>query len=480
MDDTRLGFPEMSFAWRAGTKQHLLGSDYVLYDPIKPVEEHPTTVEFELMSNQTFLFGPNTKFRFKLSIQEKESADAGEWKDATAADNADKMVMAPNFIGHLIKEISLFHANNKLFTTDEARFISPYVDTFLYNYMDELGKKLLCPQPCHPGNGTPNEIGSWSYDLATGKDWDKYSKTILTGEEIWFDYIPIHLFPFFQRSNFLIDNNLPSPLPMTPGSDKLLVRMSFNDKFDNIFKKKAGNLKQYRVVINTVQLLVEQARLSPTFERNLYSKTSLLPYAGVTKIMIAESIGASVLMHKARFQNVAFPEGLFVFALPQKCIAGTFPYSENTDGNVFSQHNIKDIQVTYNSQSLYTQDPNISMVENSYMEVKQMIDHLAAPPFGVTMDHKKVTLDVIKNGGKNTPYPHVYINLCNFGDKARLVPLLNDGSVLAQNRDLDLNITFKTGGAVAGVTYFFYLFYTDINMIFDLKNKKFYSPYLNK
>ena len=114
------------------------------------------------------------------------------------------------------------------------------------------------------------------------------------------------------------------------------------------------------------------------------------------------------------------------------------------------------------------------------MEVKQMIDHLAAPPFGVTMDHKKVTLDVIKNGGKNTPSPHVYINLCNFGDKARLVPLLNDGSVLAQNRDLDLNITFKTGGAVAGVTYFFYLFYTDINMIFDLKNKKFYSPYLNK
>ena len=209
-------------------------------------------------------------------------------------------------------------------------------------------------------------------------------------------------------------------------------------------------------------------------------KKNLLPYAGVTKIMIAESIGASLLTHKARFQNVAFPEGLFVFALPQKCIAGTYPYQENADGNVFSQHNIEAIQLTYNSQPLYTRDPNISMVEDNFMEVKQMIDHLATPPFGVTMDPKKVTLNSVKSGGKNTTYPHVYINLCNFNDKTRLVPLLNDGSVMAQNHDLDLTVNFKTGGATANVTYFFYLFYTDINMVLDLKNNKFYSPYLNK
>ena len=479
MGDARLSFPDMSFAWRAGTKQHLLGSDFVTYDPVKPMEEKPTTVEFELMSNQTFLFGPNTRFQFKVSIQEKESADAGEWTDATAADNADKMVMQPNFLGHLIKEIAVFHANSKLFTTDEARYISPYVDTFLYNYMDELGKKLLCPQPSHPGNGTPSKKGGWNYDEA-GTEWAEYAKLILLGKEITFDYVPMHLFPFFQRANFLVDNSFPSPLPMTPSNDKLLVRMSFNDKFDNVFKKKTGNEKLYRVVINSIQLLVEHARLSPSFERSLNTRKSLLPYSGVTKIMIAESIGPGLLTHRARFQNVAFPEGLFVFALPQKCIAGTYPYSENTDGNVFSQHNIDAIQMTYNSQSLYTREPNISMVENDFMEIKQMIDHLASPPFGVTMDHKKVHLDTIRAGGKNTPYPHVYINLCNFGDKNRLVPLLNDGSVLAQNHDLDLTINFKTGGATANMTYFFYLFYTDINMILDLKNKKFYSPYLNK
>ena len=479
MEEPRLSFPEMSFPWRAGSKQRLLNSDYVLYDPVKQVEDKPTNVEFELMSNQTFLFGPNTRFQFKVSIQEKESADSGEWKDATAADNADKMVMQPNFMGHLIKEIAVFHANNKLYTTDEARYISPYLDTFLYNYMDELGKKLLCPQPSHPGNGTPNTIGGWSYDDA-GKEWAEYAKTILTGKAITFDYVPMHLFPFFQRANFLVDNSFPSPLPITPGNDKLLVRMSFNEKFDNIFKKKVGNEKQYRVVIDSIQLLVEQARLSPLYERSLYAKKNLLPYAGVTKIMIAESIGASLLTHKARFQNVAFPEGLFVFALPQKCIAGTYPYQENADGNVFSQHNIEAIQLTYNSQPLYTRDPNISMVEDNFMEVKQMIDHLATPPFGVTMDPKKVTLNSVKSGGKNTTYPHVYINLCNFNDKTRLVPLLNDGSVMAQNHDLDLTVNFKTGGATANVTYFFYLFYTDINMVLDLKNNKFYSPYLNK
>ena len=479
MEDPRLAFPEMSFGWKAGSKQHLLGSDYVLYDPVRQVEDKPTNVEFELMSNQTFLFGPNTKFHFRLSIQEKETAITGEWKDAKAADNADIVVMQPNFLGHLIKEIAVFHANNKLFTTDEARYISPYVDTFLYNYMDELGRKLLCPQTSHPGNGTPKQIGDWSYN-ADGKEWADYAKTVMTGKEISFDYVPMHLFPFFQRANFLVDNSLPSPLPILPGNDKLLVRMSFNDKFDNIFKKKLGNEKLYRVIIHSVQLMVEQARLSPLFERSLYAKKSLLAYAGVTKVMIAESIGAGLLTHKARFQNVAFPEGLFVFALPQKCIAGTYPYSENTDGSVFSQHNIEAIQLNYNSQPLYTRDPNISMVEDNYMEVKQMIDHLASPPFGVTMDHKRVSLNSIKSGGKNTPYPHAYINLCNFGDKTRLVPLLNDGSVLTTNHDLDLTINFKAGGATTNVTYFFYLFYTDINMILDLKNKKFYSPYLNK
>jgi hypothetical protein len=479
MGDARLAFPEMSFAWKAGTKQHLLGSDYIIYDPIKPFDDQPTTVEFEIISNQTLLFGPNTKFNFKLSIQEKESATTGEWKDAKAVDNAESVVMQPNWMGHLIKEIAVFHANNKLYTTDEARYISPYLDTFLYHYMDELGKKLLCPQPCHPGNGTPKQIGSWLYN-ADGKDWADYAKTVMTGKEISFDYIPLHLFPFFQRANFLVDNSFPSPLPMTPVIDKLLVRMSFTDKFDNIFKKKAGNNKLYRVVINSVKLLVEQARLSSSFERSLYAKKNLLPYAGVTKIMIAESIGATLLTHRARFQNVAFPEGLFVFALPQKCISGTYPYSENVDGNVFSPHNIEAIQLTYNGQSFYTKDPNISMVEDNYMEVKQMIDHLASPPFGVTMDQKRVSLYSIKSGAKNTPYPHVYLNLCNFGDKTRLVPLLNDGSVLSQNHDLDIIVNFKTGGATANVTYFFYLFYTDTNMILDLKNKKFYSPYLNK
>ena len=199
MEDPRLAFPEMSFGWKAGSKQHLLGSDYVLYDPVRQVEDKPTNVEFELMSNQTFLFGPNTKFHFKLSIQEKETADTGEWKDAKAAENADKVVMQPNWMGHLIKEIAVFHANNKFFTTDEARYISPYLDTFLYNYMDELGRKLLCPQSCHPGNGTPKKTGDWSYN-ADGKEWADYAKTIMTGKEISFDYVPMHLFPFFQRA----------------------------------------------------------------------------------------------------------------------------------------------------------------------------------------------------------------------------------------------------------------------------------------
>jgi hypothetical protein len=38
---------------------------------------------------------------------------------------------------------------------------------------------------------------------------------------------------------------------------------------------------------------------------------------------------------------------------------------------------------------------------------------------------------------------------------------------------------FNRGGATDNVTYIIYIFYTDINLMYDMKNKRFSSPYIH-
>jgi len=106
---------------------------------------------------------------------------------------------------------------------------------------------------------------------------------------------------------------------------------------------------------------------------------------------------------------------------------------------------------------------------------------MTAPPFGMTMDPDKITLANIQDGGKDTPYPHVYVNFCNYGNKTRIQPVAfpihpND------ERELEVNLIFGPGGSTRDVTYIIYYFYTDNNLILNLpkqtSNVFFSSPYL--
>lgn len=477
MGDVRLQFADLPFSWRVGAKQNLLGSDYAIYDPKVKVEKQPTMVEIDVESNQTLLFGSMSRFVIDGTFESK--TDEEDWTPV-AKEDWENVVVAPNWLDMLIKDITVSQGHSLLSTALEARHISPFLNAYLYFYMDPLGKKLLCPQESHPGNGVPSKSKGWTWNEADGTEWKNYATTIFTEENIEFDYIPMHVFPFFQRANMFIDNNLPSPLPM-PALGKLSVCFLFNDKLDNIFKKKAGNVKKYRFAFNSIKLIIEQARLSPTFERNLYGKKTLLPYGGVTKIMTAETINGGNLAQRIRFEKVPFPEGIFIFALPKKCLTGNYDYQDSTDDNVFSQHNLDQVMVQYNGFSFHTKEPNISMIENNLIKVKSLIDHLVAPPFGMSMDPQKISLESIGAGGKNTPYPHAYINLCNFANKSRIVPLSSsEASIFAHNHDLDIHLKFQNGGATPDTTYIFYMFFTDTNIVLDMKTKTFYSPYLKK
>jgi hypothetical protein len=97
------------------------------------------------------------------------------------------------------------------------------------------------------------------------------------------------------------------------------------------------------------------------------------------------------------------------------------------------------------------------------------------------MDPDKINLDQIKNGAENTPYPCAFINLCNFGDKSRIVPILSEGENLSKDLDLQVKFEFQEGGSETEVAYIIYLAFTDVNLVLDTRQKGkafFSSPYI--
>jgi hypothetical protein len=105
-----------------------------------------------------------------------------------------------------------------------------------------------------------------------------------------------------------------------------------------------------------------------------------------------------------------------------------------------------------------------------------MMDHYEHPPFGVLQDPALITFEHLKEGGKYSAFPHIYIPLCPSGKETRIVPVGADGQVVNKNGDLDITLKFGTGGAKDS-TYLAYIFYTDVNMILDLSSQTFTPVY---
>jgi hypothetical protein len=130
---------------------------------------------------------------------------------------------------------------------------------------------------------------------------------------------------------------------------------------------------------------------------------------------------------------------------------------------------------------MFVTRPNLGMIQNDVIEAKLFTDYMTASPFGLNMDPARITVENIKNGWSTTPYPHVYMNLCNFSDKSRIVPYLNDGFMLKFENDMELTLNFDLNRAVGDNTYIIYYFYTNNNLTLDtsLKNQSFFkSPYI--
>ena len=481
--DQQFEFPQEVPDWRKdGLNQKIYGSKLVNHYPIDPIPEHPRLVEFEFLdTDDVWAMGPNTRFSFRGVFQcmtpPKGEAPEIPWANCKP-EELDKVIVQPNWFECLIDDIEIYNGFERLtFTLDEKGSL-PFLNAWRYNFMDKIQKKKLCPEDCNPGFGVPSKIGEWDMDNAEG-EWRKhYGPKIFTGESLEFDYVPLNIPPFFQGSNYLEEP--PKVWPM-PNLSKITYRIRFHEKLDLIFKKKGSNDKLYRFIFTSCKLVAEHLRLNPTFAKTLLNKPGVWSYPGVTKKAKRQQIPEGSKTYQTKWLSTHFPEGIFIFAVPKQVIDKNYDYNSSTDTNVFSKHNISKFNFTFGGHSFFLDCLNIGDIRNNVIEKKQFFDSMSIPPFGMKMDLDKITKETCVSGWENTPYPHVYVNLCNGKDKSRILPVVSDGSILENPKDMEFTLTFGEGGATKDVVYVIYIFYTDNNLLLNLPDKSFpyfSNPYL--
>jgi len=459
--------------WQLGTKQALQGSDYVKVEPTTKVEPFPSQVDFELPNKKCLLFGPMSKFKVKGGFQ-MQATENGEWTPVKATEGT-KVLLAPNWFEMLIKDVAIFHNHNKVASSSETRFIAPFLSAYLYQNMDPVLKKLLCPQASHPAYCGPNLSEKWT---AASTGWTSYFGTVFKNGMFSFEYIPLFLFPFYQGSNFVTEpDSLPRLLPM-PNLGRIQIRFTFFDSQDHIFRKAENNTANYRFVFDDFYLTLEEARLSFPFEKQFLTSKRPISFPGVTRLQLVEPVPNSNSTYRCKFQDILMPESIFVFCLPKTVASGTYKYSTDTETNIFLNHNIDSIDLSFDGKRFSIREPHLGNYKGDEMDSKQLFDHLAIPPFGIRQDANKLTFAHVSEGSKSTAFPHVYIPLITGPERQRIIPALDDGSCIMRKADLDLNFKFTTSNSQTNSIYVIYACYTDVATIFDPKMNYFFSPYL--
>lgn len=457
-----------------------MSTDYVEIDPINKADldgdKAPSQIDFEYSATKPVLFGPMTKFAVKGCFYVKKDA-ASDWKEAEAADIAD-VVLQYNWFEMLIKSVDVFHNNQRITSSNEQRFISAYLNTMLYAYMDPDTKKFLCPQAAHPANCLPKEKNQWSM---ASQSWKDYAAHVFKGASFYFDFFPMFQFPFYLGSNFMNDPNVPRLLPLDR-LGKMHVRFTFFDKQDHIFRKPGGAVaaanKLYRFAFEEFKMCLEEVRLSPALERQLATK-SRMEFPGVTRLQLVDTVPDASPTHKIVFQDIYLPEAILIFCLDKQVSSGTFNFGTATDQNVFKDHRIRYLDFSFANKKFCLKEPHFGKFREDRLVLKQLADYLMFPMFGIYPDPAKLNLSAIQDGGTQSPFPHVYVPLCgDFAKKERLVPATDDGSCISRKSDLEIAVQFELANSQPSAVYVCYAIYTDVGNILDVKSQYFSSPYL--
>jgi len=476
--DRRFEFPGLANAWRSGKKQVLHGTEMAVFDSVPALDSdlhnNPRQLQFLLDSKKPLLFDFMSRFEVQGRFECKGAGADDDWEPALPTDYV-RVLVHPNWFEILLRNIDVFHENYVVKTSQEQLYVQYFRNCYLYSVMDPMLKRLLAPEKCHPAYSVPKVAGSWNFDVNGA--WHKYCAELFKGN-ITFTWVPLFVWPFHQAANYMIDAQPSSAVPVNH-TGPLNVRMTFADKWDIIFRRAAGNAKTYRFTLNSMKFYAEEARMSPLTDQAMFgSSKKILPYYGVTNLCDIQSITAGVFVFRTKFDKVPMPESVFIFCLPRTVVGATWEFKDVVDPTkVFLPHNIDSHHFSYGGFDFFNKEPNFGQICLDYMELKSLLDHLTTGPFGLMTDISELTRDVVPNGFASGCYPHVYALLSPSGNRTRLVPQQNDGSVLGTNADFEVSLKFGTGGATADATYIIYLSYTDCNLNLDLKDKRFASPY---
>ena len=472
--------------WRKHTKtgQPVLGSEFHTIEPTEVIPDVPKVVEFLYKKQQpnTLSLGQNTYFqvtgRFEKRSKPQDTQIYGDWTE-TAATDVPKFTLAPNWWSHLITVFEIWHGDVKIWSSDEARHVPAWLEAWLYASMHADLKKKLMPQKTHPGYCVPTDFSKW---IATGTAADSqylpYANLVVGKSNFTFDWIPFQVPFFFQNPNYLEPGEVQRILP-THDLDDIKIRFQFADDQGTglIFKNVATNTDQYRFKLLKLELKCEQYRLNPHFKA---APKSTLTYLGTTRILKMETIQAGERFFRVELKNAQMPEGFVFFFLPKDVVGGTYNFKDMAE-RVFTKHNIERVTLSYKDRNLFYKEPHPGMIKDQDMNRKLYFDYLNQPPFGVKFCPDLLTYEAINDGWADSCYPHVFINMLNFGDKSRIVPFQdNNGNLYDKPEKLEMNITFNPG-APAASTLFVYMYFTDNNLTLDMKDKhrKFFaSPYV--
>ena len=468
--DQRLIFPDVPRP-KDAHRQLIHGSEFVT---LSPTSQTPTSYTFDIKSKEVVLFGPFTGFLINGKFLKKTTA-ASEWEPMELEDYT-KVRVQPNWWSHLVKSVDVFHKNYLLNADDQSQYVQPYLETYMLSQMNDKTKKYLCTEPCSPGNGIPSSLTGWTF--TDNSEWHKYARHLFADSNLKFRYIPLQ-FPFFQNADYA-SGKQPNAFPMSL-MQSLTFRLHLVEDTSIIFKKETGSAHAYKFELSSMAFIYEEARLAPGLENSYFSnkKTGVLPFGGITKIGTTETSG-DTFSCRAKFENVMYPSGIFVIALPKTVVAGQYKYSDSsTPSQVFMDHNITQVDIQFDGQPLFQKNPNPGQISADLMDVKQVIDHLENPPFGI--DHKASLLshNYLKENSRVNPFPHAYISLCQSGSQSPIVPHNSDGKNLNRAGQLDVKLTLNEKGN-KDATFFFIIFYRDIVFQFDIKTRQFVPYYGSK
>lgn len=457
--------------FRNAQKQHVHGYEFI---EIEPYTKTDTLYEFDIGGNEPLAFGVSTGFKVEGKFEMKKGA-AGAWQ-AFDGDEAKTMSLQQNWFEHYIKDIHVFYVNHQLTPNDMPPNLDAYINTFLYAHMDKNIKKLLCMEPCHPGNAVSVDRNDFKLHATEKNTWVKYAEH-LEGDKITFMYTPLQ-FPFFQDPNYVygIDGGF-NPLPIQ-ALGRLQIRVFLKDDSSVIFNSSVA-ANQYRFSITKLTLLLKELKLSPTTARQMAAFKGTYYYRGMTKIGACYNFGAGHFSQRCSLQNIDFPEGVFIFCVDKKVLSGTAKYSELSPDGPFMDGNIQSVDVHFNGQHFFVKNPTFGTLENYQLRREKFAKMVDKGIFGMRMDPAKLKFER-QGANYDWAFDSVWIDFTESGPHTRLQPVTSDQSY-ATNKpgELTLILNFKAPEGAKDLTYVVVAYYTDFNMQLDMRTKKF-SPIYNR